>query len=203
MHPLLLECGERVRRLRHPGVHQRAAIQCAAVRPLPLAEVSRRDALRHVPRARRNVGGQVGLLASAERSLLRVDRRRHVRRQHQPQLLVPRRRAAGAERGRGRAPAPLGAWAAPPRLVSATPNPSRDGFAIRFSTRAPGPVSIAIFDAAGRRVRALYAGMLEAGAHETRWDGRDETGTESGIGIYFAWMREGEATRSVRLLRIR
>ena len=103
----------------------------------------------------------------------------------------------------GHAPAPLGAWAAPPRLVSATPNPSRDGFAIRFSTRAPGPVSIAIFDAAGRRVRALYAGTLEAGSHETRWDGRDETGTESGIGIYFAWMREGEATRSVRLLRIR
>ena len=89
------------------------------------------------------------------------------------------------------------------RLEPAAPNPSRDGFVIRFAIDAPQPVSLAIFDAAGRRVRILQAGPLAAGPYQTRWDGRDDAGGECGSGIYFARLRGGEDVRSVRLLRVR
>jgi hypothetical protein len=114
---------------------------------------------------------------------------------------VPGRRAvplAAASAG-----APAGASPAALRFVSAVPNPSRDGFTIRYATRAPEPVSITIFDAAGRRVRTLRSGPLEAGAHEARWDGRDDAGAECGSGLFFARVGAGADARTIRLLRVR
>jgi flagellar hook assembly protein FlgD len=87
--------------------------------------------------------------------------------------------------------------------MSASPNPSRDGFTIRFTTSAREPVAISIFDAAGRRVRTIRCGPTSGGSHEARWDGRDESGAECGPGIYFARLPEAEAARTVRLLRVR
>lgn len=114
---------------------------------------------------------------------------------------VPGRRAIPLAAASGGAPA--GALPGLLRLVSVAPNPSRDGFTIRFATLVPEPVSITIFDAAGRRVRTLRLGPVEAGPHETRWDGRDDAGGECGSGIYFARLRDGADVRSVRLLRAR
>jgi hypothetical protein len=88
-------------------------------------------------------------------------------------------------------------------LVSATPNPSRGAFAIRFTTGGSEAVSIAIFDAAGRRVRALCDRPFAPGAHEALWDGRDDAGAECGSGLYFASLRTGAESRAIRLLRIR
>ena len=108
----------------------------------------------------------------------------------------------------GRRPVPLAAGAgwtggAPAHDLSASPNPSRGEFWIRFATRAPGPAAIAIYDAAGRRVRTLRSGPLAAGAHETRWDGRDDAGIESGCGIFFARLVAGADASTIRLLRLR
>jgi hypothetical protein len=81
-----------------------------------------------------------------------------------------------------------------------TPNPSRAGFEIRFTLSAAGPVSLSIYDPAGRRVRALPAEELEPGAHSVRWDGRDDAGRTCGGGIYFAALRHADELRVARLL---
>jgi len=118
----------------------------------------------------------------------------------------------GADPVPGRRAVPLaaagdGAGAGAPRATlpppSAAPNPSHDGFTIRFASRAPEPVSVAIFDAAGRRVRTLRSRPFASGAHEARWDGRDEAGAECGSGLFIARLGAGADARAVRLLRIR
>ena len=87
--------------------------------------------------------------------------------------------------------------------LSASPNPSRDGFTIRFASRASGPVPVAIFDAAGRRVRTLRSRPHAPGAHEVSWDGRDDAGAACGSGLFIARLGAGAEARSIRLLRVR
>jgi flagellar hook assembly protein FlgD len=57
---------------------------------------------------------------------------------------------------------------------------------LRFNTRAPGPVQLAIHDIRGRLVRQLVSTELAAGSHEYLWDGRDEQGSAVASGQYFA-----------------
>jgi flagellar hook assembly protein FlgD len=68
---------------------------------------------------------------------------------------------------------------------------------------ASGEVPVAIFDAAGRRVRALRSARDASGGFEARWDGRDESGVECGSGLYFARVGAGAGARVLRLLRVR
>ncbi len=75
-------------------------------------------------------------------------------------------------------PPPLG-----PRL-SLAPNPFNPATTIRFETAVTGPVELAVFDLAGRRVTTLIAGARNAGRHEVRWDGRDAGGRLAGAGVY-------------------
>ncbi len=90
-----------------------------------------------------------------------------------------------------------------PRLESVTPNPSGGTCTLRFTLPAPASVTLAIYDAAGRRIRALVSGPISPGEHEVRWDRRDGDGAVCGSGIYFVVLRAGEGTRSARLLVIR
>ena len=47
-------------------------------------------------------------------------------------------------------------------------------------------VSLAIFDAGGRRVRALTSGAQPEGQHAVAWDLRDGSGSVAHAGVYFA-----------------
>jgi hypothetical protein len=72
------------------------------------------------------------------------------------------------------------------RVLTPSPNPFRDGTTIRFQLEAPASRSgITIFDASGRRVRALEPGALQAGEQAVRWDGRDGEGRPVPGGVYF------------------
>ncbi|MGH2571568.1 MAG: FlgD immunoglobulin-like domain containing protein, partial [bacterium] len=64
-------------------------------------------------------------------------------------------------------------------------------------------VAIAITDVAGRRVRTLPGGVLPAGRHASRWDGRDDAGRPAASGVYFLSVEAGErrVTRKVVLVR--
>ncbi len=46
-------------------------------------------------------------------------------------------------------------------------------------------VDAALFDAQGRRVRALYRGTLPRGITSLAWDGKDDSGRSLGAGVYF------------------
>ena len=87
---------------------------------------------------------------------------------------------------------PAGALAVPggalPRalaLARPSPNPASGPVALRYALPHETRVALAIYDAAGRRVRELVSGTEPAGAHALTWDRRDDAGHVLGAGLYF------------------
>jgi hypothetical protein len=67
------------------------------------------------------------------------------------------------------------------------PTPSRGRVTLDYVIPFDAPVSLAIHDAGGRRVRELAAaGPLNAGPHRALWDGRDHRGRRVAPGVYLA-----------------
>jgi hypothetical protein len=92
--------------------------------------------------------------------------------------------------------------ASPPFLI-ASPNPVVGGTEIRLRLAAPGETSIGIFEVRGREVRRLSTGLLPAGSHAIRWDGRDERGEALPAGVYFLRGRFDGATHTGRVVLAR
>ena len=67
-------------------------------------------------------------------------------------------------------------------LAPAMPNPSGSDVNFRFSLPEAGPVSLAVFDLMGRRVRSWTWSALPAGEHGVRWDGRTDAGSRASAG---------------------
>lgn len=86
-------------------------------------------------------------------------------------------------------------------LALGGPNPSQGGTVLRFGLATAGRANLAVYDAAGRRVRTLVAGAVAAGEHVASWDGRDEAGRAVAAGLYFARLEAPGDTRTVRLVR--
>src|SRR4029079_17899215 len=87
---------------------------------------------------------------------------------------------AGVNAGR----APALAFAAP------VPNPARADVRLSLHVPAAGTLSVAIFDAAGGRVRDLSRDVA-AGPVELTWDLRDNAARRMPPGLYFASVRIG------------
>jgi flagellar hook assembly protein FlgD len=62
---------------------------------------------------------------------------------------------------------------------------------------------VEVFDVAGRRVRSLFRGALEAGVHEHTWDGRDDRGRFVGTGVYVVVVRAGRHVATAKLVTFR
>lgn len=90
-----------------------------------------------------------------------------------------------------------------PNGMSVWPNPTLDATSMQFDLGRGAPVRILVYDSAGRRVRQLVSGALEAGSHEVSWDARDDAGraVPSGIYLFRLVAPEGVASRRVTLLR--
>jgi hypothetical protein len=87
--------------------------------------------------------------------------------------------------------------------LSVAPTPTRGDARLSFSLPAAGPVSLAVFDLGGRRVRVLERGVRTPGEHVARWDGRDEWGAPVAAGLYFARLTLGDRTTASRLVVVR
>lgn len=88
--------------------------------------------------------------------------------------------------------------------LQAHPNPFNPQVALTFALPEAGPVSLQVFDLAGRRVRALRDGEhMAAGPHTIRWDGRDDAGRSLPSGRFVARLEGagGAANRTVILVR--
>lgn len=101
--------------------------------------------------------------------------------------------------------APTVASAADPdrMLAQNHPNPFGSSTRIRFALPAANEVTLAVYDIAGRLVRTLAQGPMNAGDYALHWDGRDERGDDVTAGIYF-YRLEGtgiDETRKMVLLR--
>ncbi|MEZ4388924.1 MAG: FlgD immunoglobulin-like domain containing protein [Candidatus Krumholzibacteriia bacterium] len=72
------------------------------------------------------------------------------------------------------------------RLLPAAPNPFNPLTTLRFTLAESGPIHLFVVDQRGRRVRTLASGPWARGAHDVRWDGRDDRGRGVAAGTYLA-----------------
>jgi histidinol-phosphate aminotransferase len=79
------------------------------------------------------------------------------------------------------------------------PNPFNSICKIKLSIPGPEPVSLTIFDLAGRKIRALDTGRLKPGVNQVTWDGRDYAGRIVASGTYVLNLIQGEFAASNRV----
>jgi endonuclease/exonuclease/phosphatase family metal-dependent hydrolase len=85
---------------------------------------------------------------------------------------------------------------APPR-----PNPLRgSGTEFQFGLPKPARVSLAVYDASGRRVASLIEGERAAGVSNIHWNGRSDAGVAVPAGLYFVRFATPGLQRTARLV---
>jgi flagellar hook assembly protein FlgD len=74
---------------------------------------------------------------------------------------------------------------------------------VSYSLARDGQVSLTVFDVAGRPVRVLEQGRLQAGRHERLWNRQDGQGREVAAGCYFVRLSTGQhmLVRKLELLK--
>jgi len=88
-------------------------------------------------------------------------------------------------------------------LGPATPNPAHEGTEFRIGIPREASIDFAIYDLHGRRVRELARGVMPAGEHPIRWDGRDRNGARAPSGLYFYRLRVEHRVLSGRIVMAR
>jgi hypothetical protein len=77
------------------------------------------------------------------------------------------------------------------RLAVIHPNPFMRRTSISYQLAARGPVSMKVYDAAGRLVSPLVEGIMDPGYYSVSWDGRDDNGRKVPAGVYFVRLNAG------------
>jgi hypothetical protein len=83
------------------------------------------------------------------------------------------------------------------------PNPVHSQAQVEYSLKAPGKVSLSVYDITGRHVRSIEDGVKQAGVHKAIWDGKDASGRQTASGIYFVRLNSPESTKTARLVVVR
>jgi len=83
------------------------------------------------------------------------------------------------------------------------PNPSSGRATVKLALPSPAVAAIAVYDAAGMKVGALWNGWLPAGRHGFNWDARTPAGRAVGPGVYYVRVTAAEWSQvvSVRVVR--
>jgi hypothetical protein len=88
-------------------------------------------------------------------------------------------------------------------LAQNVPNPARGATSISFALPHASPVSLQVFDVAGRLVRTLAERRLEPGTHSVAWDALDRGGKPVPAGVYYYRLSTPDETRTKRLTLVR
>ena len=88
------------------------------------------------------------------------------------------------------------------RFAPPAPTPFRGTALFAFDLPEAAPVSLALYDASGRRVADLAQGEYPAGRHQVRWTALDRAGRTLHAGLYFARFRTPGLTRVARLVML-
>ena len=89
------------------------------------------------------------------------------------------------------------------QFSSLGPNPSIGRTTARFSLAHGAMVQVQVHDIAGRLVRQLVLGHLEAGMHQTTWDSRIDDQWRAAIGLYFVTLEvDGHRVGERRLIML-
>ena len=88
-------------------------------------------------------------------------------------------------------------------LEGAYPNPFNPRTTISFTLVDTGPVSLRVFDLAGRLVRVLEDGVLDDGRHLVTWDGRNDAGRSVASSAYIVRLQAGGIQDKQKILLVR
>ncbi len=88
-------------------------------------------------------------------------------------------------------------------VLHASPNPFTETTTLALALPEAARVTLSVFDVSGRLVKHLDRGLLGAGRHLLRWDGRDESGQAVGSGVYFMRVTAGERTEDRKAVLLR
>jgi hypothetical protein len=97
----------------------------------------------------------------------------------------------------------LGQSSAAFALAQNTPNPFRGTTSVRFAVPKEGPVTLAVYNVAGRKVADLVSGSLGAGAHAVSWDGTDRDGGRVASGVYLYRLTAGGESVAKEMIFVR
>jgi hypothetical protein len=84
--------------------------------------------------------------------------------------------------------------------LKVVPSPMRASAEIRFDLGRSSLVTATVHDAAGRQVRVLHRGVLEAGRHGLRWNGESRSGRQVAPGTYFVKVATESVSRTYTLV---
>jgi hypothetical protein len=88
--------------------------------------------------------------------------------------------------------------------LSNYPNPFNPRTTVRYTVPAPGPVTIAVYDARGTQVATLVRNeRRDAGAYQIDWNGRSDSGAAMSSGVYFARIEQSGVARSRKMVLLK
>ena len=124
-----------------------------------------------------------------------------------PNYLVTARDVAGNESDAAVVSTATAVGDAPPArtaLVGAAPNPFNPRTVVRYELARTEVVTLRIYDAAGRLVRALVDGVPQpAGRYEATWDGRNGGGAAAAAGVYCGRLTAGDHVETCRMTLVK
>jgi hypothetical protein len=88
-------------------------------------------------------------------------------------------------------------------LGSNYPNPFNPTTTIEYSIDKEQYIELSVYDPAGKRVKNLGQGILEAGVHRVIWDGKNDQGKQVASGIYFYRLKAGSFIKSNKMILLR
>ena len=83
------------------------------------------------------------------------------------------------------------------------PNPFNSAVVFGFDVASPSAVELSVYDALGRRVRALVREPMPAGHHARQWDGRDDLGRAVASGVYLVRLSAGNQVQTAKAALLR
>ncbi len=83
------------------------------------------------------------------------------------------------------------------------PNPFNPSTEISFTLPSRTDVRLTIYNLLGQEVTRLVDGMMSAGEHRVRWDGRSSAGDEVGSGVYFYRLETGDFSSTKKMALVR
>jgi hypothetical protein len=88
-------------------------------------------------------------------------------------------------------------------LRGAVPNPFNPVTTLSYGVPRDAEVRLAVYNVAGRLVRTLVDGPVEAGYHSVVWDGRDDHGVGTSSGVYFCRMESESFTGTTKMVLLK
>jgi hypothetical protein len=83
------------------------------------------------------------------------------------------------------------------------PNPFNPTTTIKYALAADGPVSLAIYDVRGARVRELVNERQRADVYKVVWDGTNDRGQHVSSGMYFYKLVSGKYTQTRKMMLLK